>query len=297
MSSHSISIVGSVALDTIETPFDRRKNLIGGSATYATVSAGRSSPVYPVGVVGNDFPQEGFEIFRKYSADLSDFQVVSGSTFRWGGKYDHTMDNRETLFTELGVYETFSPILSQKCRNSDYLFLSNIHPALQLSVMGQMEESPVVIVDTMNLWIETAEEQLFEVIKGCDIILINDSEAELLSGQMSLEKAAEIILKLGPEKVIIKKGSKGCVLFSDKNVISVGIFPVKNVVDTTGAGDTFGGGYVTGLASGLGETESLILGSALASACVEDFGVQALLSLKNEELIHRQIIIRDSVSS
>ena len=297
MSSHSISIVGSVALDTIETPFDRRKNLIGGSATYATVSAGRLSPVYPVGVVGNDFPQEGFEIFRKYSADLSDFQVVSGSTFRWGGRYDHTMDNRETLFTELGVYENFSPILSQNCRISNYFFLSNIHPELQLSVMDQMEEDPIVIVDTMNLWIDTARDQLFNLIRKCNILLINDSEAELLSGQMSLEKAAEIILELGPEKVIIKKGSKGCVLFSDKNVISVGIFPVKNVVDTTGAGDTFGGGYVTGLASGLGETESLILGSALASACVEDFGVQALLSLKNEELIHRQKIIRDSVSS
>ena len=297
MSSHSIAIVGSVALDTIETPFKREENLIGGSATYATIAAGRSSLVYPVGIVGNDFPQDGFAIFQKYSADLSDFQTVRGSTFRWGGKYDHTMDNRETLFTELGVYETFSPILSQKCRNSDYLFLSNIHPALQLSVMGQMEGSPVVIVDTMNLWIETAAEQLFEVIKGCDIILINDSEAELLSGQRSLEKAAEFLLELGPEKVIIKKGSKGCVLFSDKNVISVGIFPVKNVVDATGAGDTFGGGYITGMASGFGEMESIILGSALASVCVEGFGVQALLSLKNEELIHRQKIIRESVSS
>ena len=174
MSSHSISIVGSVALDTIETPFDRRKNLIGGSATYATVSAGRSSPVYPVGVVGNDFPQEGFEIFRKYSADLSDFQVVSGSTFRWGGKYDHTMDNRETLFTELGVYENFSPILSQNCRISNYFFLSNIHPELQLSVMDQMEEDPVVIVDTMNLWIDTARDQLFNLIRKCNILLIND---------------------------------------------------------------------------------------------------------------------------
>ncbi len=196
MSSHSIAIVGSVALDTIETPFKRIENLIGGSATYATIAAGRSSLVYPVGIVGNDFPQDGFAIFQKYSADLSDFQTVSGSTFRWGGKYDHTMDNRETLFTELGVFETFSPILSQKYRNSDYLFLANIHPALQLSVMGQMEGYPVVIVDTMNLWIETAEEQLFEVIKGCDIFLINDSEAELLSGQMSLEKAADFLLEL-----------------------------------------------------------------------------------------------------
>ncbi|MDP6685124.1 MAG: sugar kinase, partial [Candidatus Marinimicrobia bacterium] len=120
MSSHSIAIVGSVALDTIETPFKRKENLIGGSVTYATIAAGRSSLVYPVGIVGNDFPQDGFAIFQKYSADLSDFQTVRGSTFRWGGKYDHTMDNRETLFTELGVFETFSPILSQKCRNSDY---------------------------------------------------------------------------------------------------------------------------------------------------------------------------------
>ena len=180
MSSRSITIVGSVALDTIETPFNRKENLIGGSATYATIASGRSSPVYPVGIVGNDFPIDGFEIFQKYSADLSDFQMVTGNTFRWGGKYDHTMDNRETLFTELGVFETFSPILSQTCKNSDYLFLANIHPVLQLSVLDQMEGHPIVIVDTMNLWIDTAKEQLIEVIKNCDVFLINDSEAELL---------------------------------------------------------------------------------------------------------------------
>ncbi|SVB83134.1 uncharacterized protein METZ01_LOCUS235988 [marine metagenome] len=296
MSTRSITVVGSVALDTIETPFNRKENLIGGSATYATIASGRSSPVYPVGIVGNDFPKDGFEIFQKYSADLSDFQMVTGNTFRWGGRYDHTMDNRETLFTELGVFETFSPILSQTCRNSDYLFLANIHPVLQLSVMDQMEGHPIVIVDTMNLWIDTAKEKLFEVIKNCDIFLINDSEAELLSGQKSLEKAAEIFLELGPKKVIIKRGSKGCVSFSDKNTISIGIFPVKNVVDSTGAGDTFGGGYITGIASGLGEMESIILASALASVCVEDFGVQALLSLKDEELIYRQKIIRESVN-
>ena len=296
MSSQSITIVGSVALDTIETPFNRKENLIGGSATYATIASGRSSPVYPVGIVGNDFPIDGFEIFQKYSDDLSDFQMVTGNTFRWGGKYDHTMDNRETLFTELGVFETFAPILSQTCKNSDYLFLANIHPVLQLSVMDQMEGHPIVIVDTMNLWIDTAKEQLFEVIKNCDVFLINDSEAELLSGQKSLEKAAGFLLELGPKKVIIKRGSKGCVSFSDENTISIGIFPVKNVVDSTGAGDTFGGGYITGIASDLGELESIILASALASVCVEDFGVQALLSLKDEELIYRQKIIRESVS-
>ena len=296
MSTRSITIVGSVALDTIETPFNRKENLIGGSATYATIASGRSSPVYPVGIVGSDFPLDGFEIFQKYSADLSDFQMVTGNTFRWGGKYDHTMDNRETLFTELGVFEAFSPILSQTCRKSDYLFLANIHPLLQLSVMDQMEGHPIVIVDTMNLWIDTAKKQLLEVIKNCDIFLINDSEAELLSGQKSLEKASEKILELGPNKVIIKRGSKGCVSFSDENTISIGTFPVKNVVDSTGAGDTFGGGYITGIASGLGEMESIIHASALASVCVEDFGIQALLSLKDEELIYRQKIIRESVS-
>ncbi|HJM47240.1 MAG: PfkB family carbohydrate kinase [Candidatus Marinimicrobia bacterium] len=296
MSTRSITIVGSVALDTIETPFNRKENLIGGSATYATIASGRSSPVYPVGIVGSDFPLDGFEIFQKYSADLSDFQMVTGNTFRWGGKYDHTMDNRETLFTELGVFEGFSPILSQTCRKSDYLFLANIHPLLQLSVMDQMEGHPIVIVDTMNLWIDTAKKQLLEVIKNCDIFLINDSEAELLSGQKSLEKAAEKFLELGPNKVIIKRGSKGCVSFSDENTISIGTFPVKNVVDSTGAGDTFGGGYITGIASGLGEMESIIHASALASVCVEDFGIQALLSLKDEELIYRQKIIRESVS-
>ena len=297
MSDKSITIVGSVALDTIETPFDRKENLIGGSATYATISSGRSSPVYPVGIVGNDFPEDGFEIFRQYSTDLSDFHVVSGTTFRWGGKYDHTLDNRETLFTELGVFKSFSPILSQKCRNSDYLFLANIHPELQICVMDQMEEETITVVDTMNLWIHTSRDQLLNVIRRCNILLINESEAELLSGQKSLEKAVQLFLDSGPEKVIIKKGSKGCVLFSDKSVISVGVFPVKNVVDSTGAGDVFGGGYISGLSTGLNDKDSLILGSALASVCVEDFGVRALLSLKNEELQYRQKFIGDSVSS
>ncbi len=297
MSDKFITIVGSVALDTIETQFDRKENLIGGSATYATISAGRSSQVFPVGIVGNDFPEDGLKIFREYSADLSDFHIVSGSTFKWGGKYDHTMDNRETLFTELGVFKTFSPRLSQKSRNSDYLFLANIHPELQLSVMDQLEGEATIIVDTMNLWIDTAREQLLSVIERCDILLINNSEAELLSKKENLEKTAEYLLELGPEKVIIKKGSKGCVLFSDKSVISIGVFPVKNVIDSTGAGDVFGGGYISGLASSLNDKDSLILGSALASVCVEDFGVRALLSLKNEELIHRQKIIGDSVNS
>ena len=297
MNDKSIAIVGSVALDTIVTPFDRKENLIGGSATYATIASGKDNEVYPVGIVGNDFPKEGFEIINKYSTDLTDFQTVEGNTFRWGGEYDLTMDNRETLFTELGVFGNFSPNLSTKCRNTDFLFLANIHPDIQLSVMNQVEGNPVIIVDTMNLWIETTREQLLNVINNCDVLLLNDSESLLLTGKSMLEKSAEILLGLGPEKVIIKCGSKGCNLFTKRNSISVGVFDVERIKDTTGAGDTFGGGYISGLASGMDERESLILGSALASVCVEDFGVNSLLSLTNEELKRRQNFIRNSVIS
>jgi len=297
MSVQSIAVVGSVALDTIETPNDYREDLIGGSATYATVSAGRSCSVYPVGIVGNDFPSQGFDIFRKYSQNLHDLQIGNGSTFRWGGKYSGSLDDRETLFTELGVFETFSPKLSSVSKNVDYLFLANIHPALQLSVMAQMQGNPVIVVDTMNLWIETTNELLKDVIKKSHILLLNDSEARLMTGKKSIADAAEKLLLMGPEKVIIKRGSRGCVLFTQSTSISLGVFPIKNVIDTTGAGDTFGGGYIAGLATGMSEVDSLIQGSALASVCVEDFGVQSLLTLNQEELTHRHNIISKSVSS
>ena len=295
MSSYSIAIVGSVALDTIETPFKRKENLIGGSATYATIAAGRSSSVYPVGIVGNDFPKKGFEIFQKYSADLSDFQVVSGSTFRWGGKYDHTMDDRETLFTELGVFETFSPKLSNKCRNSDYLFLANIHPVLQLSVMDQMKGHAVVIVDTMNLWINTALDGLKNVLSNSHILLINESEATLLTGQNTIASCARALQDEGPQTVVIKKGSRGAVLFSEKVQITIDAYPIKQVLDPTGAGDTFGGGFISCLANGGTMDEALINASVLASFCVEGFGTDAIIEADKKEIIRRRTYLQDRI--
>jgi len=297
MSAQSISIVGSIALDTIETHKEFRKNLLGGSATYATIAAGGFSLVYPVGVVGNDFSDHGFELFEKYSASMDDIKISEGNTFRWGGRYDKSMDNRETLFTDLGVFETFSPSLSNTCKNSNYLFLANIHPDIQLSVMAQMNKKSVVIVDSMNLWIETQRQKLLEVIKGCNIFLINESEAQLLSNKKDLEEAGKLFLRLGPDKVIIKKGSKGCDFFSHNNNYTIGTYKVENVRDSTGAGDVFGGGYIAGLASGLNDINSLILGSALASICVEEFGVEGLINMKKDDLMRRQKFISDSFNA
>ena len=297
MTAKSISIVGSIALDTIETHQEKREDLLGGSATYATIAAGTFAPVFPVGIIGEDFPTGGLEIFQRYSKSLDDLKISKGRTFRWGGRYDLSMDNRETLFTDLGVFENYNPILSDECKKSNYLFLANIHPQLQLSVISQINKGTTIVVDSMNLWIETERDSLVEVIKNCDIFLINESEAKLLSNQDDLKYAGQMFLELGVEKVIIKKGSKGCDFFSYNESYSIGAYRVNNLKDTTGAGDVFGGGFVAGLASGLNNKNSLILGSALASICVEDFGVEGLLNIKENRLIERQKFISQSINN
>lgn len=295
--TETILIIGSIALDTIENNRGKREDLIGGSTTYATVAAGRSVPVNVVGVIGNDFPDEGLEIYQRYANSLVDLQCKEGNTFRWGSRYGENMDSRETLFTDLGVFSDFSPRLSTVNKNVSNVFLANIHPSLQLSVINQMAGKPLIVTDTMNLWIETTKNELLEVLKKSDILLINESEAELISGTNNIDRSAVQLQGLGPSTVVIKKGSSGAVLFHGEEKVSIGAYPVKDVIDTTGAGDTFGGGFVSALASGGTFRDALIKGSALASICVEGFGVESLLEVNLEEIKKREKFLHSVLCS
>ena len=295
--TETILIIGSIALDTIENNRGKREDLIGGSTTYATVAAGRSVPVNVVGVIGNDFPDEGLKIYQRYANSLVDLQCKEGNTFRWGSRYGENMDSRETLFTDLGVFSDFSPRLSTVNKNVSNVFLANIHPSLQLSVINQMAGKPLIVTDTMNLWIETTKNELLEVLKKSDILLINESEAELISGTNNIDRSAVQLQGLGPSTVVIKKGSSGAVLFHGEEKVSIGAYPVKDVIDTTGAGDTFGGGFVSALASGGTFRDALIKGSALASICVEGFGVESLLVVNLEEIKKREKFLHSVLCS
>ena len=285
--SDEILILGSIGLDTIETQYGKRKNLLGGSATYATIASGIYSEVVPVGIVGDDFPKDGYDIFSRFSKNIHNIKIEKGATFRWGGKYHENGDDRDTLFTDLGVFENFDPIINEKDVNVSWVFLANIHPVLQMNVLEQCSKNPFVIADTMNLWINTTPNELRSLINNTNILLINESEIIELTKSKELKKAAHMVMSMGPEKIIIKQGSKGARCFSIDDELSVGVYPVSKVVDPTGAGDVFGGGFVSGLAEGLSLYDSMRRGTALASFCIEDFGVTRLLDISRDELDHR----------
>ncbi len=298
MKGDSILIVGSIAIDTIEIGTERYEKLLGGSTTYATIAAGKYSDVNVVGVIGSDFPQYGHDIYDKYANNLSDLKVEQGKTFSWGGRYYDNFDDRDTLFTELGVFGEFDPKLSAINKNQQFVFLANIHPSLQNSVIDQCQANPVIIIDTMNLWINTTRNELLTVLSKSDILLINESEAEMLTDCSNLDDAATMLIGLGPPTVVIKRGSKGAVLYSSiGEKITIGVYRIDKVVDPTGAGDTFGGGFVSALAQGKTYKEALILGSALASICVEGVGIDTLERATITEIEHRRNILQDKVTS
>ena len=284
---HESLILGSVALDTIETKYGKAENLLGGSATYATIAAGLYGDAIPVGIVGDDFPKDGLDIFEKFSKNLKDLDQQPGGTFKWGGKYHENGDDRDTLFTDLGVFENFNPSIHTSNKNASWLFLANIHPSLQLSVLEQCTNAPLVVTDTMNLWIDSTPEELKKIISKTNILLINESELHLLTKEQNVDKSIKEVLSMGPEKVIVKFGSKGAKCFSENENIAVGVYPVKKVIDPTGAGDVFGGGFISGLVDGLSIKEAMLRGSALASFCIEDFGVKKLLNLSVNEVDNR----------
>tara|TARA_A100001015_G_scaffold81222_1_gene89947 strand:+ start:128 stop:1009 length:882 start_codon:yes stop_codon:yes gene_type:complete len=289
---HESLILGSVALDTIETKYGKAENLLGGSATYATIAAGLYGDAIPVGIVGDDFPKDGLDIFEKFSKNLNDLDQQPGGTFKWGGKYHENGDDRDTLFTDLGVFENFNPSIHTSNKNASWLFLANIHPSLQLSVLEQCTNAPLVVTDTMNLWIDSTPEELKKIITKTNILLINESELHLLTKEQNVDKSIKEVLSMGPEKVIVKFGSKGAKCFSENENIAVGVYPVKKVIDPTGAGDVFGGGFISGLVDGLSIKEAMLRGSALASFCIEDFGVKKLLNVSVNEVDNRIQLIK-----
>jgi sugar/nucleoside kinase (ribokinase family) len=283
-------VVGSLGLDTVTTPFDKVEDALGGSATYISLAASYfSGPIELVGVVGKDFPDEYIRLLEDHSVDLEGLQKEEGKTFRWGGKYHYDLNVRDTLFTELNVFEKFDPVIPEKFKKSKYVCLGNIDPTLQLKVLEQMIDPQLVVCDTMNYWIEGMKEELLQLLKRVNVLIINDSEARLLAQEPNLIKASKMIRDLGPQTLIIKKGEHGAMLFTDETIFSAPAFPMELIYDPTGAGDSFAGGF-TGY---LFKTRDLspnnlkcavIYGSSMASFCVEKFSTKGL-----EELSYLQI--------
>ena len=292
-----ILAVGSIAIDTIETEYNKKTNILGGSAAYFAVSAATISSEKVVGVVGNDYPDEGWNLFKHNNINTENIQVHNGNTFRWGGKYNKDFSSRETLYTELGVFETFSPKINREDCNASYVFLGNIQPQLQLDILKQIKSPKLIVIDTMNLWIDLYPETLHEVLQLSDVLLINDEEACQLSGFNNPPKAAVALHKHGPKVVVIKQGSKGAFLSTQKNTFSVPVYPLDMVVDPTGAGDTFAGGFIGHLAS-VSENDFLgatITGAAFASFSVEDFSPNTLHSRIKSDFQYRQSYISKKV--
>ena len=290
----SLLVVGSIALDSIETPFDKVEDALGGSATYISLAAAYfTNPVNLVGVVGEDFSQEHINMLEEHGVNLDGLQIIKGGkTFKWGGKYHYDLNVRDTLFTDLNVFENFNPVIPEKFRKSKFVMLGNIQPALQLSVLNQLENPQFVVCDTMNLWINTTLNDLLKVLKRVDILIINDSEARLLSKDHNLIRAARIIRRMGPKYLIIKEGEHGALLFGEQSVFSAPAYPLENIFDPTGAGDAFAGGFIGYLHSNRElEFENLkravIYGSTMASFTVEKFSTKGLENLTKLEIHSR----------
>lgn len=292
---NKLLIVGTVAFDAIETPFGKTDKILGGAATFIGLSASHfnlQSAI--VSVVGDDFPQEYLDLLTSKNIDISGLEIVQGGkTFFWSGKYHNDLNSRDTLITELNVLADFKPVVPQNFKNADVVMLGNLHPFVQSSVLDQMEVKPkLVVLDTMNFWMDCALPELLEVIKRVDVITINDEEARQLSGEYSLVKAAAKIHLMGPKFVVIKKGEHGALLFKGKEVFFAPALPLEEVFDPTGAGDTFAGGFSGFIAQSENISfdnmkKAIIHGSNLASFCVEKFGTERMVNLQKEEVLER----------
>ena len=274
----SVLVVGTTALDSIKTPYAENPRLLGGSASHAAVAASFFAPVHLVGVVGDDFPDKYVKLYRKHGINLDGLHRATGKTFHWGGEYEVNMNNRRTLFTELGVIENFSPDLPAHYRRIPYVLLANISPGLQLHVLQQMAKPKFVIADTMDLWINVALPDLLKLLRHVDAIVVNDSEARHLTGEDNLQLAIKKIHRLGPAYVIVKKGEHGAILSAPGGHFIAPAFPLEKVIDPTGAGDSFVGGLIGYLAGHRGSVDqnlrkAIIYGSVVASFCCEGFGL------------------------
>src|SRR5215469_2916635 len=290
--SMSVLIVGSTALDSIKTPNAENPKLLGGSASHAAVAASFFSPVKLVGVVGDDFPKAYLQLYRRHKVDLEGLQILPGKTFHWSGEYEVNMNNRRTLLTELGVFETFTPTLPKSYQASQFVLLANIAPALQHHVLNQMQRPKFVVADTMDLWLNIALPDLLKLIKRLDGFVLNDSEAHQLTKEDNVFAAIKKIHKLGPKYVIIKKGSHGSVLSGPRGFFICPAYPLHSVVDPTGAGDSFVGGMMGYLATAKGSVDAnirrgMIYGSVVASFCCEGFGLTTTTKTKRAQINSR----------
>ncbi|MFH1096723.1 MAG: PfkB family carbohydrate kinase [Candidatus Desantisbacteria bacterium] len=287
-----VLVVGSIGLDSVKTPFGEVSEVLGGSAIYSSLSASYFTSVKLVGVVGEDFPVQHVELLKKHGIDLTGLQTLPGKTFRWKGNYGYDLNEAITLDTELNVLSGFNPQLPEVYRDIKYVFLANIDPDLQLSVLKQLREPEVVVCDTMNFWIHGKRDALIEVLHLVDIVVMNDAEARELCSEPNLVKAGRTILSWGPKRVIIKKGEHGALMFANGSFFSAPAYPLENIFDPTGAGDTFAGGFVGYLAScgqmnDMDMRKAIIYGATMASFVVEDFSVQRTATLNQQEIKDR----------
>jgi cytidine kinase len=290
----SVLVVGSIGLDTVKTPVEEHADLLGGSASYASIAASFFSGVSLVGIVGEDFPEAHIDYFRKRKINIDGLQIVSGKTFRWSGEYHWDLNTRETRSVALNVFEHFTPVLPKGYTDMPYVLLANIAPRLQHHVLDQMQQPRFVVADTMDLWIETTRDDLLSLLPRLDLLVVNDGEARELTGETSLIRAGGKIRKLGPEFVAIKKGEHGCLLFGENMFFSCGAYPLEDIHDPTGAGDTFAGGligYLAGLNHQAIEFDQLrraiVYGSVLASFNVEAFSLERLRNLSYQDIEDR----------
>lgn len=291
-------VVGSLGLDTIETAHERRAEILGGSASFACAAASFFTPVGMVGVVGDDFPEAHRALFSALGIDTAGLQQVPGKTFRWSGVYEVDMNNRHTRSTELNVFADFSPHLPEAYRDAPYVFLANIHPSLQAHVLDQMHRPRFIAADTMDLWINTARADLAKVVSRVHMLLLNDSEARHYTGEHSLIRAAHVILGEGPRYVMIKKGEHGAMMFSRDRIALMPAFPLSDVLDPTGAGDSFAGGFMGAIAEQdeIGETSirrAMAYGNIVASFGVQAFSLDRYVSLDREQIEERMALFRE----
>jgi sugar/nucleoside kinase (ribokinase family) len=291
----SLLVVGTVAFDAIETPFGKTDKIIGGAATYIGLSASNfTNKINLVSVVGEDFPQQAIQMMKNHNINTEGLQIIkNGKTFFWAGKYHNDMNTRDTLITELNVLDDFNPVVPKSYQDCEFLMLGNLTPFVQMEVIRQLPKRPkLIVMDTMNFWMDTALEDLKKVLSMIDVLTINDEEARQLSGEYSLVKASKKILEMGPKYLIIKKGEHGALLFNNKHVFFAPALPLEEVFDPTGAGDTFAGGFIGYLASTRDISfdnmkRAIIYGSAMASFTVEKFGIERLLELNKQQIQER----------
>jgi len=297
----SVLVVGSVALDSVETPFGKAEDVLGGSATFFAASASHLTKVSVVGIVGSDFPVENLEPLRKRGVDFSGLEHADGLSFRWRGRYRHDLNSAETLETHLGVFSHFSPKIPDSLRSRQFVFLANIDPRLQLEVLKQVKRPKLIACDTMNFWIQSRRPDIVELLKHVDLVTLNDGEARQLTEKSNLVQAAQWILARGPRHVIIKKGEHGAFMFTSNSIFFAPAFPLENVFDPTGAGDAFAGGFIGYLAASGDLSEAnmrraVICGSVMGSFAVERFSIDRLMTVTRPEIDQRMSEMRRLVT-